>query len=78
VRQGVSGLRERVRQERYKRERTADGTSESRAASQQKRSKSAVGEEDFVAKKAQDRAEGWILTALLPPVLSFLGGLLVK
>ena len=47
-------------QERYKRERTVDGTSESHVASQQERSQRAIGEEDFVAKEAQDSAEGRI------------------
>jgi len=49
-----------VCQERYKRERTVDGASESHVASQQERSQRADGEEDFVAKEAQDSAEGRI------------------
>ena len=60
MRQGISGLRERVCQERYEGKRTVVGTLESHVASQQERSKRAIGEEDFVAKEAQYSAEGRI------------------
>ena len=57
MRQGVCGLYQRVRQEHYERQRTADESSEIEILSQPKRHTSTVCEEDVAAKEAEDLAE---------------------
>ena len=78
MRQRIFVLHKRVRQERYKKKRTAVGESEDCFASKEERPKSAVCQETSLRNIRKIIQKGGFLTALLPPVLTVLGSLLMK